>query len=93
MSLAPRIRVAAERIFRRKDADNGRPAGDVYKRQVGIRSLFGKNEYTPQCSIGVVSSGKQQELAKEFVKTLLSARVQDQNLGDGLPTVSYTHLP
>ena len=52
---------------------------------VGIRSLFGKNEYTPQCSIGVVSSGKQQELAKEFVKTLLSARVQDQNLGDGLP--------
>lgn len=52
---------------------------------MGMRSLFGKNEYTPLSGVGIVTSSKQQDLAKEFLKTLLSSQVQDKNLGDGLP--------
>ena len=52
---------------------------------MGMRSLFGKNEYTPLSGVGIVASSKQQALAKEFIKTMLSSQVQDKNLGDGLP--------
>lgn len=50
-----------------------------------LRSAFGSNKYTPRGGVGVVSTGKQQELARSFVETLLSGGVQDVSLADGLP--------
>jgi ABC-type glycerol-3-phosphate transport system substrate-binding protein len=48
-------------------------------------SLFWQHQFTPRCGAGVVSAGKQQELAEKFVALLLSSEVQDGNLFDGFP--------
>jgi len=52
---------------------------------MALRSLFGQNQFTPRCGVGVVSASKQQKLAEEFVALLLSSEVQDSNLFDGFP--------
>ncbi|NCB62735.1 MAG: extracellular solute-binding protein, partial [Clostridia bacterium] len=48
-------------------------------------SLFGGNAYTPVGGVGIVASGKQQDLAKDFVEMLLSDTVQAKYLYDGFP--------
>ncbi|MCL2299822.1 MAG: ABC transporter substrate-binding protein [Firmicutes bacterium] len=52
---------------------------------MALQSLFGQGQFTPRCGVGVVSAGKQQELAEQFAAMLLSSEVQDSNLFDGLP--------
>jgi len=52
---------------------------------MALRSLFGQQQFYPRCGVGVVSAGKQQALAEDFVSMLLSSEVQDSNLFDGLP--------
>ena len=50
-----------------------------------LDSLFGDKRFTPVGGIGVLASGKQQELAKSFVELLLSPTVQDSYVFDGYP--------
>jgi ABC-type glycerol-3-phosphate transport system substrate-binding protein len=44
-----------------------------------------ENSFTPSCEIGIISNGKQLELSKDFLKTLLSEKVQSNDLYDGFP--------
>jgi ABC-type glycerol-3-phosphate transport system substrate-binding protein len=42
-----------------------------------------ENSFTPNCELGINSKGKQLELSKEFLLTVLSAEVQKNDLYDG----------
>jgi ABC-type glycerol-3-phosphate transport system substrate-binding protein len=42
-----------------------------------------ENSFTPSCEIGIVSNGKQQELSKEFLRTILSEEVQYTDFYNG----------
>lgn len=50
-----------------------------------LKALFGGDRYTPVGGVGIVASGKQQELAASFLELLLSRTVQDKYLYDGFP--------
>lgn len=48
-----------------------------------LGTLFGGDSFQPMGGVGIVSSGKQQDLARSFVEMLLSPTVQDKYLYDG----------
>lgn len=50
-----------------------------------VETLFGGTKYVPKGSVGLVATGKQQDLARAFLEMLLSQTVQDEYLYDGLP--------
>jgi hypothetical protein len=52
---------------------------------MAVRPLFGRNYFTPVGGVGVVSSGKRQDLAEAFVRTLVGSAVQDNFMADALP--------
>ena len=60
---------------------------DLLAKDGGARvdTLFGGTKYVPKGSVGLVASGKQQDLARSFLEMLLSQTVQDEYLYDGLP--------
>lgn len=55
------------------------------KEGYGLDTLFGGGAYTPVGGVGIVASGKQQDLSKDFVELLLSDTVQGKYLYDGFP--------
>lgn len=44
-----------------------------------------ENSFTPYCELGINSKGKQLELSKEFLSTVLSEEVQKNDFYDGFP--------
>ena len=44
-----------------------------------------ENSFTPGCELGINSKSKQLELSKEFIRTVLSEKVQTNDLYDGFP--------
>jgi hypothetical protein len=50
----------------------------------GSYAIF-ENSYIPACELGINQAGKNTELSKEFITTVLSQDVQKEDLWDGFP--------
>lgn len=50
-----------------------------------VSSLFGENVFKAQCSMGILESSEQKELAEKFLTTLFGTAVQSAYVGAGLP--------
>ncbi|MCL2509098.1 MAG: ABC transporter substrate-binding protein [Oscillospiraceae bacterium] len=50
-----------------------------------IASLFQKGYFTPVGGIGITAAGKQQDIAEEFLRTLVGPDVQDNFMADAFP--------
>lgn len=52
---------------------------------MGLASLFNQGQFYPSAGIGITASGSQQELASQFIETLMSGGIQEKYLYDGFP--------
>jgi hypothetical protein len=51
-----------------------------------------ENSFNPYCELGIISNGKQLELSKDFIRTILSEEVQKYDVFDGFPVNSKALL-